>query len=365
MNAVEHLNACGQSVWYDNVERGLLDSGEMERLIGEGVSGVTSNPTIFERAITASNAYDEEILRASKENQSIDEIYDQLTFGDICRVTDLLLPVYEKRNYSDGYVSIEVSPRLCRDTEATVREGLRLFKGINKPNVMIKVPATEEGIPAIQKLIEEGINVNATLIFSVDMYERVAEAYLSGLESRFRDGLDLRVASVASFFVSRIDTAVDNLIKSNQLGEDLLGKAGIANAKMAYKKFEEKFAGPRFEKLRSYGAMVQRPLWASTGVKDPRYPELLYVSSLVGRHTVNTMPPRTLEAVMGQTEGFVETVKVNVQEAEAFFDRLGKQGISFADVTDKLLTEGLEAFEKSFVALLQNLSDKSELLRHK
>ncbi|QQE77976.1 transaldolase [Alicyclobacillus sp. SO9] len=363
MTSIKNLNECGQSVWYDNVDRGLLDSGEMERLIELGVSGVTSNPTIFERAITASTAYDVEIVTAVQKGKAIQEVYDSLTFADIGRVADLLMPVFEQTNHADGYVSIEVSPALSRDTEGTVQEGRRLFRSIDRPNVMIKVPATEEGIPAVRELIKDGINVNVTLIFSVEMYKKVVDAYLSGLESRLSGGLPLSVASVASFFVSRVDTKVDKLIREKGLDESLLGMAGVANAKMAYKRFEELFSDDRFEKLKANGAQVQRPLWASTGVKDPRYSELLYVSSLAGPHTVNTMPPKTLDAVLGTTEGFSSMVNSQVTEAEEVLTRLGDAGVSLSSVTDELLTEGLASFEKSFQTLLQNLKEKSESLR--
>ena len=358
MNSISQINKMGQSIWYDNVERKLLVTGEMDRLIAQGIGGVTSNPTIFERAITSSEAYDQDILSAVLQNRSVDEIYDLLTFEDIRQVADLLIPVYEKSQHTDGFVSIEVPPTLSKNKEATIREAHRLYESIGRANVMIKVPATSEGISAVQQLIKDGIHVNVTLIFSVQTYKKVIEAYLSGLESRHRNGESLSVSSVASFFISRVDTFVDRLIREQHLDSNLLGKAAIANAKIAYKLFEEAFSSARFEKLRSAGAQVQRPLWASTSTKDPNYSEMMYVSSLIGPHTVNTVPPNTLAAILKYDGPLTPTIHQDSPESKALFMEYEQNGISLTAVTDQLLNEGLAAFEKSFEALMANLRDK-------
>lgn len=270
MNAIRAIQGLGQSLWYDNIRRGLIESGELAKLISQGITGITSNPTIFEKAIDGSNDYDQAIAALGDEIHSVDALYDALVLDDIGRGADLLLPVYNQTAGHDGYISIEVPPTLADNTEATVQEAHRLFKALNRPNVMIKVPATEPGIPAIRRLIADGINVNVTLIFSLDVYRAVIEAYLAGLEDRVAQGLSVqRVASVASFFVSRVDTLVDRLIAEKGLDPTLAGKAAIANAKLAYQLFLDAFTSPRFEALRTHGAMKQRPLWASTSTKKP------------------------------------------------------------------------------------------------
>lgn len=362
MTSIQKLNALGQSVWYDNVERSLLESGHIAHLIEAGVSGVTSNPSIFEKAITKSSAYDSDIQSAVQAGKSTEEIYDILAFSDITTTAKLLRPIYERTDGQDGYVSIEVPPALAKDTEATIAEARRIHATLGQPNVMIKVPATPEGVPAIRTLIGEGIPVNVTLIFSVQAYETVIEAYLQGLEERAQKGESLKVASVASFFVSRVDTLVDKLVEERHLSASLLGKTAVANAKTAYQLFKTRFTATRFEKLAKAGARVQRPLWASTSTKNPDYSQLLYVENLVGRDTVNTMPPQTLDVVL-TTQDFHETVGAELSDAEKQLQALEDGGISLTEVTDELLAQGLKLFEESFENLLENLKDKAQALK--
>ena len=277
-NPLIQLQELGQSIWYDNICRALLDSGELQALIGIGVTGVTSNPTIFDKAITGSVDYNSDLQRLVATGKSINEIYEALVFEDIRRTADLLCPVYERTNGADGYVNLEVSPTLAYDTEGTTAEVRRLFAALNRPNVIIKVPATPAGIPVIAALIGEGININATLLFSLTQYQAVAEAYISGLEKLVAADKDAtRVASVASFFISRLDTAVDRALEGKPSGTSLRSKIAIANAKMAYARFRQIFRGQRWEKLAVRGSRVQRLLWASTGTKNPLYPDTFYV----------------------------------------------------------------------------------------
>ena len=296
-NALQETRNLGQSIWYDNVSRGLIASGAMAALVDAGVTGLTSNPTIFERAIAAGADYDEQLLALALAGADATAAFEGLAIEDIRAVADLLRPVYDATDGADGFASLEVSPTLAHDTEATVAEARRLFAALDRPNVMIKVPGTPEGVPAVERLIGEGVNVNVTLLFHRDAYSRVRDAYVAGLERLAASGGDLsRVASVASFFVSRVDTAVDGLLEPRvQAGEeelaDLLGKAAVANAALAYRDFRETVAAPRFQALRARGARVQRPLWASTGTKNAAYSDVLYIDSLIAPDTVNTMPP--------------------------------------------------------------------------
>ena len=355
------LAALGQSIWYDNIRRALLESGEIKAFIDAGVLGMTSNPTIFERAIAGSNDYDEDIRKLALANCSVEAIYEALATDDIRRAADLLYPAYEETNGVDGYVSLEVSPRMAHNTEGTIRDARRLFKAVGRPNVMIKVPATPAGIPAIQTLISEGININVTLIFSLEAYAAVIEAYLAGIEALIAAGGDpTRVASVASFFVSRVDTLLDKELE--RLGAaDMMGKVAVANAKMAYELFLKLFSGPRWEALASRGARVQRPLWASTSTKNPNYPDLLYVDTLVGPNTVNTAQPSTLEALLDHATVAV-TVTEGLAEAHALMDRLASLGIDFKAVTQRLLDEGVASFGKSFEDLLLSIARKRSRL---
>ncbi|NDJ62155.1 MAG: transaldolase, partial [Chloroflexi bacterium] len=298
MTKLHELTALGQSIWIDYIRRAFITSGEMKTLVEQGVRGVTSNPTIFEKAIAGSSDYDSELKSLVDAGKSAGEIYEALATEDIKLAADIFRPVYDESNGDDGYISLEVSPTLAHDTDGTIAEARRLFDLLARPNIMIKVPATSAGIPAIETLIGDGINVNVTLMFSLKHYEDVANAYINGLEKLAASGGDVsKVASVASFFVSRVDSAVDRALA--EVGNtDLQGKIAIANCKATYARFQELFSGERWEKLAAQGARVQRPLWASTSTKNPEYPDTLYVDNLIGPHTVNTTPPATLQALM-------------------------------------------------------------------
>jgi len=346
----------------------MIYSGELARLIDLGVVGVTSNPTIFMKAITGGDDYDDLLHRVLDENLDIVTMYERLVLPDIADAADLLRPVYERTDGIDGYVSLEVNPHLADDTHATIAEARRLFAELDRPNVFIKVPATEEGIPAIQALIGEGININVTLIFSVAMYRQVMRAYIEGLKRYDKAGGKLtRVASVASFFVSRVDTLIDKRLdekrKAGAMIEGLLGLAAVANAKLAYARFVEVFhrAGD-FGSLMANGARVQRPLWASTSTKNPAYPDTKYVDDLVGPNTVNTMPPETLTATLDHG-GTAVTIDRDLEGAQAALARLAEAGIDLKAVTDQLTVEGVHAFAKSFDELLANLTAKRSRLK--
>ncbi|QPC84337.1 bifunctional transaldolase/phosoglucose isomerase [Phototrophicus methaneseepsis] len=369
----------GQSLWLDFIHRKALQDGEFQRRIDEeGVVGVTSNPSIFQKAIGDSDTYDEAI-RANLD-LSANEIYESLAIADIQQATDLFRPIYDKTNKQDGYVSLEVSPLLASSTEETITEAKRLFKAVDRPNVMIKIPATPAGIPAIEEVIAAGVNVNVTLIFSVENYEQVAEAFIKGLERRLEAGESVEgIASVASFFLSRIDNAVDNILKNNmraaQVHGDttriaanrrMLGQAAIANAKLAYRSFQRVFEGQRFAKLKAAGAQVQRPLWASTSTKDPAYPDTMYVDQLIGKDTVNTLPPNTLEAFVdhGTVEG--ATILRNNEtylDPTSVMENLAELGIDMGQVTHRLQVDGVDAFIESFEKLMQQVAAKRTLLK--
>ncbi|MCI0845587.1 MAG: bifunctional transaldolase/phosoglucose isomerase [Chloroflexi bacterium] len=366
-NSVQDVQHLGQSIWYDNIRRGLIKSGELQSLIDLGVTGVTSNPTIFEKAIAGSSDYDETLLELAKDGKSAQELFEAFAIEDIQATADLLRPVYDRTVGVDGYASLEVSPRLAHDTQGTISEVERLFDALDRPNVMVKVPATPEGIAAIRHLTGLGINLNVTLIFSRSAYRKVAEAYIGGLEDLAQSGGDVsKVASVASFFVSRLDTAVDALLEEKIRGgsedlKSLLGKAAIANAKQAYRDFNEIFSGAAFKALKQKGARVQRPLWASTGTKNPGYSDVLYLESLVGPDTVNTVPPATLTAFISHGRAAV-TLDQGVDEADAQMRGLAAAGISLEQVTEQLLTAGLDGFSESFEKLLANIDDKQARL---
>ena len=366
-NAIRQVQGLGQSIWYDNIRRGLLTSGEMGKLIELGITGVTSNPTIFEKAIAGSTDYDEALLALAPTDMTAMATFEALAVEDIRATVDLLLPVYKKTGNVDGYISLDVSPALAHDTAATIAQGKRLFAALDRPNVMIKVPATPEGIPALRSLIGEGVNINVTLIFSLDTYRQVREAYIAGLEDLERSGGDVtRVASVASFFVSRVDTAVDALLEEGiRRGREefaaLLGKAAVGNARLAYQAFKDTFGGERFAGLLAKGARVQRPLWASTGTKNPNYSDVLYLESLIGRDTVNTVPPATLAAFL--EHGRVEpTLERDGKEARQTLENLEASGITMKQVTAKLLAEGVKSFADSFDKLLANIEEKKARL---
>jgi len=365
--ALEQISSLGQSLWYDNIERSLITEGEFARMIAEDrIVGVTSNPAIFQKAISGSDAYDAQIEEIVAQNPTIDikTLYETLAIADIQMAADVMQPVYERTNGRDGYVSLEVSPALAHDTGGTIDEAKRLFETVGRPNLMIKIPATQAGLPAVTEVIGSGINVNVTLMFSLQNYIDVANAYIAGLEKLAATGGDLsRVASVASFFVSRVDTLFDKLLAEIDTPDarNLQGKLAIANAKAAYKKFQQIFGSDRFQKLAAKGAQVQRPLWASTSTKNPNYRDTLYAEELVGPDTVDTLPPATVEALKdhGQVRPSLEE---GLAEAAGLLEKLQDLDISYEDSTQKLQDDGVKAFADSFVQLLGALEEKRELI---
>lgn len=375
-NPLLQLKALGQSVWYDTVDRAQLDSGLFKRMLDEdGVVGVTSNPTIFQKSISHGNAYDEQITQLVQAKKSTNEIYEALAIQDIRTVADMLLPIYEKANRQDGFVSLEVSPDLAHDSEATLKEARRFWKTVDRPNLMIKIPATPEGIPIVRQTLAEGININITLIFSIEDYREVADAYISALEERNAEGKDIsHIASVASFFVSRVDTLVDQLLEnkikaSNDSAEQqklksLEGKAAIANARLVYQDFKNIFHSPRFETLKHSGAHVQRPLWASTSTKNPAYRDVLYAEELIGPNTVDTMPLETIENF--RDHGKVRlSVEDDIQQAKNELAELEKVGIHYDQVTQQLQDEGVQKFADSFHELFKGIESKKQTMESK
>ncbi len=362
------LAAVGQSIWLDNIRRTMFASGDLRKLIDLGLRGMTSNPTIFEKAIGAGTDYDEQ-LRTLVDEQDPTAVFEAIAIRDIRSACDLFRRVWDDTKGLDGYVSLEVPPNLANDTQGTIEAAQRLWAAVGRPNVMIKIPGTAAGIPAIEATIAAGINVNVTLLFSVDRYEDAANAYIAGLERRASRGEPIdRIASVASFFVSRIDSAVDKKLQAkidkgeNQL-ESLLGKAAVANTKLAYQRFLKLFGDGRFAALKAKGARVQRPLWASTSTKNPAYPDLLYVESLIGRDTVNTVPPNTLEAILDHGTVRADAVLEDLDGARAVIATLAQAQISLYDVTEELVTEGVKSFSDSFDAMLDAIRGKLEKLR--
>ncbi len=366
-NPLLELRKQGQSVWYDNISRSLMDTGQLQSLIElDGIRGVTSNPTIFEKAILQSKGYDASIKALVEQGSSEQEIYESLVVEDIQRAADLFREVYKETRGEDGYVSLEVSPRLAYQTKETITEARRLWARVDRPNLMIKVPATQEGIPAVEVLIGEGINVNITLMFSMSHYIQVAEAYLRGLKILAESGRPLTVSSVASFFVSRVDTLVDQRLEKARQGRaaqdqekisELLGKTAVANTRLVYQKFKEVFSSKTFQSLKQKGARVQRPLWASTSTKNPRYRDVIYVEELIGPDTVNTMPPATVDAY--RDHGLVRpSLEENLAEAQCALEQLATIGIDMDDVTSQLQRDGVKSFADSFETLMQTISSK-------
>ncbi len=362
-NRILELQQLGQSLWLDFISRDALRSGELAGYIERGILGMTSNPAIFEKSMAAGHAYDADIEAQARLGRSTLEIYETLALADIAAAADLLRPVYHKTDGLDGYVSIEVSPRLAHDTEGTIREGQRLWQALGRPNIMIKIPGTPEGIPAIRAAIAAGINVNVTLLFAIDAYELAARAYIEGLEARAAQGREVsRVASVASFFVSRVDTLIDKQLANGPQAAALRGKAAIANARLAYARFQALFAGSRWETLAARGARVQRPLWASTSTKDPAYPDTIYMDALIGPHTVNTAPPQTIDAFADHGTVAV-TLTSDIEAARATVAMLTNAGIGLDAVTDALLKDGVRLFVEAFDRLEAGLAAKVAALR--
>jgi len=369
---IQQLGEFSQSVWLDYISRSLIETGKLKSMIAQGLRGMTSNPTIFDKAISSSDDYDTQIAQLKKLNKSTFEIYDDLTIKDIQAAADLFKSVYEKTNKRDGYVSLEINPKLAYKIKETVEEGKRLYKKVNRPNVMFKVPSTDEGFAAIEELLAEGININITLIFSVEQYTNTAEAYIKGIERLLQqDGDVSQVHSVASVFVSRVDTLTDKLIeekraKESDTGvkvklEQLRGKAAVANSAMIYKKYRDIFSGEQFKLLQEKGANVQRLLWGSTSTKNPAYSDIKYVAELIGKNTVNTIPEKTLNAFLDH--GVVkEALTGDIGKAQKIMDDLKGLGIDINDVCKKLLEDGVVAFEKSFDSLLNAIEEKSKKL---
>jgi transaldolase len=367
---IQKLNQIGQSIWYDNIERKLLKDGTLEGMFSRGeIRGITSNPSIFNKAITQSDEYDEEIKSLTQEGLSRENVYERLTISDIQAAADLFRPLYDQTDGGDGYVSLEVSPYLAHDTEQTISEANRLWNDVNRPNLMVKIPATKAGLPAITETIAAGINVNVTLIFGLDRYREVREAYLAGLEKRASAGKPVaNIASVASFFISRIDTKVDKLLESltetatpdqkHQI-EQLIGKTAVASGKLAFLDYEDTFGekGTRFGKLKPQGAKRQRVLWASTSTKNPAFPDTKYVEEMIGPLTINTVPPKTLEAFLDH--GVVErTIDQNFEAAQDVMTGLARLGIDLDQATQELETEGVESFADAYTSLLDSLQSR-------
>jgi transaldolase len=367
MTKLDELANLGQSVWLDTISRSLLDSGELKYWIDRGLRGMTSNPTIFEKAISGSKDYDSLLLELAHAGKSTDEIFQGLAIHDIQQAADLLRPVYERTQRGDGYVSLEVDPTLAKDTQATLTQALELWQKVNRPNLMVKIPATVDGLPAIREAIAAGVNINITLIFSLKRYQQVMAAFLEGMEQRVNAGKPIdTIASVASFFVSRVDSKVDKLLEGiiarggpqAEQASQLAGKAAVGNAKQAYQLFRNIFESERFFALQSKGAMRQRPLWASTSTKNPAYSDILYVQELIGRHTVNTMPLNTLEAFLEHGDVRL-SVQTDLLDVDNLFQGLAELGIDMDQVTQELEDEGVAAFSKSFEELKDTIREKS------
>lgn len=368
------IKESGQSIWMDYLDRSLIQSGELKHMVEEqGITGITSNPAIFQKAISGSELYNGDIEKGIKAGKSPEVILESLIIDDIRNACDILRPVFDASGGLDGYVSIEVSPRLAHDTQGTIAAARQFYQEIGRENVMIKIPGTPEGFPAVEQVIAEGINVNITLLFSVDSYIQAAEAYMRGLERRVSAGEPIdKLASVASFFLSRIDVKIDKLLdqRLQQIGTETLnqevrlkqiqGKIAIANAKVAYQKFKEITASDRWAKLLDHGANVQRLLWASTSTKNPEYKDVMYVDELIGRNTVNTLPPETIEACIDHCQVMVDQIESNVSEAYHLIETLQEPDvqINLNQVMDELLQEGIDKFVQPFGLLMQSIEDK-------
>lgn len=358
------LAEVGQAVWLDYIQRSLLTAGGLQAYVQKGLRGVTSNPSLFEKAIADSNDYDEQIHQLGLLGRSPEEIYEELAIEDARMAADILRPVYDETKGADGFFSLEVNPHLAHDQQGTVNEAIRLFARVDRPNVMIKVPGTPEGVLAFQELIEEGININVTLMFSQAQYDQIAEAYLTAMEHRAANVYNLKqIASVASIFVSRLDSKVDKMLDTFKTpkADALKGNIGIANAKIVYQHFKEYFQSERWQRLEEKGARIQRVLYGSTGTKNPNYSDVLYVENLIGPNTINTIPPKTLEQFLDH--GTVAlTLESGLDEARAQLNSLAELGINIDDVTQEILDEGVENFVKPYDSLIKTLTEKKAAL---
>jgi transaldolase len=377
-NPLLEIRNCGQSIWMDNLSRSLIESGELETLIKtRDLRGLTSNPAIFEKAIAGNQVYDRDIEAGIKDGKSVSDIYESLIFKDIRNACDLFKPIYEQTNGLDGYVSIEVSPSLARDTQGTIAEARRYYEAINRENVMIKIPGTPAGFPAIEQAISEGINVNITLLFAVDSYEQTAWAYIRGLERRVAANQPIdKIASVASFFLSRIDSKVDDAIdeRLKRIGTEVLneearlrqikGKVAISNAKLAYQQYKDIIHSDRWQALAAKGANVQRLLWASTSTKNPDYSDVMYVNELIGLDTVNTLPPGTIEACADHCQVAPNRIETDVEAAQQLIETLNAPDvhIDLDQIMAELLEEGIDKFVKPYQSLMQSLEEKVKQL---
>src|SRR5262245_20785346 len=375
-NPLIELTILGQAIWYDNIERKLVTTGELKRLIDEdGLSGVTSNPAIFEKAIAGSELYADQLRELAEQDKSPQEIYEALAITDIQMAADVLAKVYERSGGTDGFVSLECSPLLANDTDGTIQEVRRLWGLLDRRNVMVKIPGTDAGMPAIEQCIYEGININITLLFSLRAYEKTMEAYIRGLERRAAENKSINdISSVASFFVSRIDTAIDKELErrieqttdeaEKTRLQSLLGRIAIANAKLAYQRYKKVFHGERFAELKQGGAQLQRPLWASTSTKNPIYPDIYYVEALIGPETVDTLPPATLAAFRDHGRARV-TIEDNLDEERARLALLEEVGISLDQVTAHVLSDGVRLFVEPFEKLLKTIETRAAEIRNR
>jgi len=374
MKPLLDLIKCGQSYWLDNLTRAMLHNGALkQRVETQGLRGVTSNPAIFNKAILGSTDYDAQLAQLTRAGQSIQDIYEALVVTDVQQACDVLRPVHDASDGVDGYVSLEVSPYLANDTAGTIQEARHLFHAVDRPNVMIKIPGTPAGLPAIEVMLYEGININITLLFAIQNYEAVAQAYVQALERRVAEGKPVHtIASVASFFISRIDVLIDQLLSQrSQAGggqsagpqpDSLMGKVAVANAKLAYQSFKRLFSGPRWQALEAKGARVQRPLWASTSTKNPQYSDVSYVEPLIGAHTVNTMPDETIEAFADHGVVAENSVEAKLDEARQILRDLAAVGVDLEAATNQLQEEGVQKFVDPFAALIQALSAKQQAI---
>jgi len=372
MQLLKQLIDYGQSYWMDNLSRAMIKNGELEKRVSEqGLRGITSNPAIFNKAITQGNDYDEQIQQLAKQNKNETDVFETLAVKDVQDACDILMPVYNESKGGDGFVSLEVSPYLAHDTDGTIEEVRRLYKAVDRPNVLIKIPGTDAGIPAIEQMLYEGVNINITLLFSIESYEKVARAYIRALQYRDRENKSVdNISSVASFFLSRIDVMVDELLgqyinpyQKNEkafTAKRLRGTIAVANAKLAYQKFKEIFSGDDWEKLKEKGARVQRPLWASTSTKNPNYRDVKYVEPLIGDHTVNTMPEETIAAFADHGVVIKNVVERSPEESREVISELEKLGIEMNHVTKQLVYEGVQKFIEPYDNLMKNIKEQIE-----